>query len=60
LKGTRRKVKLQGRLQRDVNRVKVLREGERVHLIKARDGPSHDGKSAKGPEEGARVKSFTV
>jgi len=31
-----------------VNRVKVLREEERVHSGKARDGPSHDGKSAKG------------
>jgi len=34
-----------------VNRVKVLQKEERVHLYKARDGPSYGGKSAKGPEE---------
>ena len=38
----------QGRLQRDMNWVKVLRDGENVHSGKARDGPSHVGKSAKG------------
>ena len=44
-------MELQGRLQPDVNRVKVLQEGERAHSGKARDGPSHGGKSAKAPEE---------
>ena len=29
----------------------MLREGERVHSGKARDGSSHGGKSAKGPGE---------
>ena len=44
-------MELQG-LQRDVDRVKVLREGEMVYSGKARDDPSHGGKSAKGaPEE---------
>ena len=51
-------MKLQGRLQRDVNRVKVLREGERVHSGKARDSPGHDGKSAKGlGERGQELKA---
>jgi len=49
-------VELQRRLQRNVNRIKVLQEGERVHSSKAREGPSHGDKSARG----ARVKSFTV
>jgi len=47
-------VELQGRLQWDGNRVKVLREGEMMHLGKARDGPSHGGKSAKGPGRGGK------
>jgi len=50
-KGAHREVELEGKLQRDVNQVKVLREGERVHLDKARDGASRGGKSAKGPGE---------
>jgi len=41
-------VKLQGRLQRDVNWVKVSQEGERMHSGKARKGPSYGSKSAKG------------
>jgi len=53
-------VELQGRLQRDVNRVKVLREEERVHSGEARDGSSYGGKSGKGPGEGAKVKGFTA
>ena len=44
-------MELKERLQRDVNQVKVLRVEERVHLDKARDGPSLDGKLAKGPRE---------
>ena len=44
-------MELQGRLQRDVNRVKVLWERERVHLGKSLDDPSHGDKSAKGPGE---------
>jgi len=35
-------------LQRDVNRIKVLQEGERVHSDEVRDGPSHDSTSDKG------------
>ena len=51
-------MELQGRLQRDVNWVKVLREGERVHLGNSRDGQSHGGKSAKGPgERGQELKA---
>ena len=51
-------MELQGRLQRDVNRVKVLREGEIVHLGKARHGPSHGSKSAKSPgERGQELKT---
>jgi len=34
-KGVHCEVEFQGRLQRDVNRVKVLREGEMVHSDKA-------------------------
>ena len=44
-------MELQGRLQQEMNRVKVLREGERMHSGKARDGSSHDDKSAKDPSE---------
>jgi len=44
-------VKLQERLQRDVNRVKMLQEGEMVRSSKAKDGPRYGGKSAKGPGE---------
>jgi len=51
-------MELQRRLQRDVHQVKVLKEGERVHLGKARDVPSHGGKSAKGPEEGQELKAL--
>ena len=51
-------MELQGRLQRDVNRIKVLREGEMVHLGKPRDGLSHGGKSAKGRgERGQELKA---
>jgi len=39
-KGAHREVELQERLQRDVKLIKILREGEMVHLSKARDGPS--------------------
>ena len=42
-------MELQGRLQWDVNRVRVLREEERVHSGKAGDGPSHGDKLAKSP-----------
>jgi len=35
----------------NVNRVKVLREGEMLHSSKARDGPSRGGKSTKGSGE---------
>jgi len=38
-------------LQQDVNRIKVLQEGEMVHLDKARDDSSHDDKSAKSPKK---------
>jgi len=34
-----------------VNRIKVLQKGEKVHSGEARDGPSHGGKSAKGPRD---------
>ena len=34
-KGAHREVELQGRLQQNVNQVKVLREGEMVHSGKA-------------------------
>jgi len=43
-----------------MNRVKVLREGERVHLAKTRDDLSHGGKSAKGLGKRVRVKNLTV
>ena len=45
------RVKLQKRLQWNVNRFKVLREGERVHSSTTRVGSSHDVKSVKGPRE---------
>ena len=48
-------MELKGRLQRDVNQVKVLWEGERAHSGKALDGPNHSGKSAKGPGEGQEL-----
>jgi len=35
----------------DMDQVKVLQEGERVHSVKARDGPSHGNKSVKGSGE---------
>jgi len=44
-------VELQRRPRRDVNRVKVLQEGERMHSSETRNGPSHGGKSAKGLRE---------
>jgi len=44
-------VKLQGKLRRDMNRVKMLQEGERVHSNEARNGLRHDGESTKGPDE---------
>ena len=53
-------MKLQGRLQRDVNWVKVLRKGERVHSGQARDGPSYGDDTTKGHGEETRVKGFTV
>ena len=57
-KGAHHEVKLQERLRRDVNRVKVLQEGERVHSDEACDNLSHGGKSAKGLEErGQELKS---
>jgi len=40
-----------------VNNVKVLREGERVHSDKARDGLSHGGKSAKDSGERQELKA---
>ena len=51
-------MELQGKLQRDVNQVKMLQEEERVYSSKARDGASHDGKSAKGfRERGQELKT---
>ena len=41
-----------------MNWVKVLQEGEKVHLGKARDCPRHGSKSAKGPvERGQELKT---
>ena len=41
-----------------MNRVKVLRERERVHSGKALDGPSHGSKSTKGSgERGQELKA---
>jgi len=51
LEGSSLQGEASNKLQRDVNRVKVLKEGVMVHLGKARDGSSHGGKSAKGPSE---------
>ena len=42
-------MELQGRLQHDVNQVKILREGEMGYLGEARDDLSYDSKLAKGP-----------
>ena len=51
-------MELQGRLQRDMNWVKVLQEGERMHSGKARDGLSYGGKLAKGPgDRGQELKA---
>ena len=57
-KGAHREIELQGRLQREMNRVKVLWEGERVHSSKARDGPSYVSKITNGPgERGQEIKA---
>ena len=48
-------MELKGKLQRDMNRVKVLKEGEMMHLGKARDGSSHGGKLASPQGEGQEL-----
>ena len=44
-------MELEGRLQWDMNRVKVLQEGEMVYSSEAQDGPRHGDKLAKGFRE---------
>jgi len=44
-------VEFQRRLQNDMNRVKMLREGEMVHSGKAQDDLSHGGSFTKVPRE---------
>ena len=52
-----REIELQGRLQRDVNRVKVLREGEMKHSGKAQAMTINP---PKVPGRGAIVKGLTI
>jgi len=48
-------------LQRNVNKVKVLQVGEKVHLGKPRDGPNYGSKSAKDlGERGQKLSGLNI